>query len=123
MFNVESMFFFSSFSRITTHLKTNSDVNSKLMEKSNRSVEVFSSFFRTFFLLVCFQIHMVQDTQTGKPRGYAFIEYEKESDFESEFSLKFSLVRFFSERFFFSSCKMSRNRTECRKSSFRFVEF
>ena len=70
------------------------------MEKSNRSVEVFSSFFRTFFFLVCFQIHMVQDTQTGKPRGYAFIEYEKESDFESEFSLKFSLVRFFSERFF-----------------------
>jgi len=28
-------------------------------------------------------IHMVQDTQTGKPRGYAFIEYEKESDFEN----------------------------------------
>ncbi|CAF3992944.1 unnamed protein product, partial [Rotaria sp. Silwood1] len=25
-------------------------------------------------------IHLIHDTQTGKPRGYAFIEYEKESD-------------------------------------------
>lgn len=25
-------------------------------------------------------INLVHDTQTGKPRGYAFIEYEKESD-------------------------------------------
>ena len=23
---------------------------------------------------------MIHDAQTGKPRGYAFIEYEKESD-------------------------------------------
>lgn len=29
---------------------------------------------------LCTQIHMVANTKTGKPRGYAFLEYEKERD-------------------------------------------
>ncbi|CAF1148468.1 unnamed protein product [Rotaria sp. Silwood1] len=30
-------------------------------------------------------IHLIHDTQTGKPRGYAFIEYEKESDMHAAY--------------------------------------
>lgn len=30
------------------------------------------------------QIHMVANSKTGKPRGYAFIEYEKERDMHGE---------------------------------------
>jgi len=33
------------------------------------------------------RIRVVEDKKTGKPRGYAFIEFEKERDFESKSTL------------------------------------
>ena len=35
-----------------------------------------------------FQINLIHDAQTGKPRGYAFIEYEKESDMHGKWFIK-----------------------------------
>ena len=34
----------------------------------------------SFYLLFCFQIHIVHSANNDKPRGYAFIEYEHERD-------------------------------------------
>lgn len=31
------------------------------------------------------QVHMVFDKVTGKPRGYAFVEFEDEADMHGEF--------------------------------------
>ncbi|CAF1357405.1 unnamed protein product [Rotaria sp. Silwood1] len=38
-------------------------------------------------------IHLIHDKQTGKPRGYAFIEYEKESDMHGSTSLSAAYKR------------------------------
>lgn len=37
------------------------------------------------FLLLLFQIYIVYNKRTGKPRGYAFIEYEHERDMHCEY--------------------------------------
>ena len=52
------------------------------------------------------KIHMVHDTQTGKPRGYCFIEYEHERDMHCEYAIPLVLMR---ERWF-SFCVSN----ECR---------
>lgn len=38
-------------------------------------------------LVVLFQIYIVYSKRTGKPRGYAFIEYEHERDMHCEYHL------------------------------------
>jgi hypothetical protein len=51
-----------------------------------------------------FQINLIQDVQTGKPRGYAFIEYEKESDMHGKCFIKtIALVFLYIELKIFSS--------------------
>ena len=34
---------------------------------------------------VSFQIHVIHDRNSGKPRGYAFIEYEHERDMHCKY--------------------------------------
>ena len=63
-------------------------------EEKNRTLPGFSSW--TLFemlsiilqLVPCFilQIKLVHDTVNGKPRGYAFIEYEHEGDMHCEYT-------------------------------------
>jgi len=42
--------------------------------------------FDLFFGFLGFQIAMVYDKVSGKPRGYAFVEYEHERDMQCKFS-------------------------------------
>ena len=37
--------------------------------------------------LINHQIHVVHDKKSGKPRGYAFIEYEHERDMHSKYQI------------------------------------
>jgi len=48
-------------------------------------------------------IKMVKD-KAGKPRGYCFIEYEKERDMRSKQLLVWPLTRRFSDFYLFFSC-------------------
>ena len=42
----------------------------------------------------CLQIRLVQDQSTGKPRGYAFVEYASSRDMKSAFpSILYLVVR------------------------------
>ena len=52
------------------------DKNFVLVGDSRREFEQFGSIK---------SIHLVQDSNTGKPRGYAFIEYEHERDMHSAY--------------------------------------
>lgn len=42
-------------------------------------------------LVLLFQIYIVYNKRTGKPRGYAFIEYEHERDMHCEYYYFYSL--------------------------------
>ena len=43
-----------------------------------------SSLYICLVFMVLIQIRLVENTKTGKPRGYAFIEFEKERDMHSK---------------------------------------
>lgn len=57
---------------------------------------LFISFY--FFVLCVFQVRVIADKETSKPRGYAFIEFVHTRDMKGmpQFNLFFSLIRGFS---------------------------
>lgn len=55
-----------------------------LFQCSNK-IELRQLNHHLYLVLVLLQIHMVYNKENGKPRGYAFIEYEHERDMHCEY--------------------------------------
>jgi RNA recognition motif-containing protein len=57
------------------------------------SILLIFSFLFFIIIISCFQIVVIHNSINGKPRGYAFIEYEHERDMHCKY--KYNLQSFF----------------------------